>query len=362
MNTNVSAGKKKVLAAMSGGVDSSAAALLLKEADYDVTGVTMCLGIREEGDRTRCCGLDAIDDAKRVCDQLQIPHFVFDFAGEMQERVINKFTAEYLLGRTPNPCIDCNRYLKFGTLLGKARGIGFDYLATGHYARIEKRENSRHLLRPKDRNKDQTYFLYPIKADDLSSLLFPLGSLNKDEVRALTKKAGLHVAQKAESQDICFVTQGSYGQFFQERNVTVVPGDIVDKSGRILGKHKGIVYYTIGQRGGLGISAKTPLYVVEIDAVKNKVIVGEKKDLYSVGLIADDINLLTAKLPGEAEAKIRYRKKPACCSVQKDGDKLKVIFEEAQESITPGQAVVLYDGDEVLGGGVIEEVIRDVNL
>jgi tRNA-specific 2-thiouridylase len=362
MDTTRAAGKKKVLAAMSGGVDSSAAACLLKEAGYDVTGVTMCLGLREDGDRTRCCGLDAIDDAKRVCDQLQIPHFVFDFAGEMRERVINKFTAEYLLGRTPNPCIDCNRFLKFGSLLGKARVMGFDYLATGHYARIEKRANSWRLLRPKDRNKDQTYFLYQIKEDDLSSLLFPLGLLNKDEVRILANKAGLHVAQKAESQDICFVTESSYGKFFQEQKVTALTGEIVDKAGRILGRHKGIIYYTIGQRGGLGISAKTPLYVVEIDAVKNKIVVGEKKDLYSGGLIAGDINLLTAELPGKVEAKIRYRKKPACCSVQKDGDRLKVVFDEAQESITPGQAVVLYRGDEVLGGGVIEAVTRDVNL
>ena len=361
MDTTRTAGKKKVLAAMSGGVDSSAAACLLKEAGYDVTGVTMCLGIREDGDRARCCGLDAIDDAKRVCDQLQIPHFVFDFAGEMRERVINKFTAEYLLGRTPNPCIDCNRFLKFGSLLGKARGMGFDYLATGHYARIEKRDNSWRLLRPKDGNKDQTYFLYQIKADDLPSLLFPLGSLNKDEVRILAKKAGLHVAQKAESQDICFVTEGSYGKFFQEQNVTAVTGDIVDKTGRILGRHKGIIYYTIGQRGGLGISARTPLYVVEIDVVKNKIVVGEKNDLYSAGLIAGDINLLAAELPGKVEAKIRYRKKPARCTVAREGGRLRVIFEEKQESITPGQAVVLYCGDEVLGGGVIEEVTGDVN-
>ncbi len=352
--------KKKVFVAMSGGVDSSAAAFLLKEAGYDATGVTMCLGVKEEGDRTRCCGLDAIDDAKRVCDQLQISHFVFDFAGEMEERVIDKFTAEYQRGRTPNPCIDCNRYLKFGTLLGKARGSGFDYLATGHYARMEKQGNEWHLLRPEDRVKDQTYFLYPIKADDLSSILFPLGGLNKEEVRTLTQKAGLHIAHKAESQDICFVTQGSYGQFFQERNVPAIAGDVVDKAGRVLGKHRGIIYYTIGQRGGLGISAKTPLYVVEIDAGNNKVVLGEKEDLFSIGLIAGDINLLTANLPGEIEAKIRYRKKPARCTVQKDGEKLKVVFQEAQESITPGQAVVLYAGDRLLGGGVIEEVVRDV--
>jgi len=351
--------KGKVFAAMSGGVDSSAAAFLLKEAGYAVTGVTMCLGIREDGDRTRCCGLDAIDDAKRVCDQLQIPHFVFDFAGEMEESVINKFVAEYQRGRTPNPCIDCNRYLKFGTLLNKARGIGFDYLATGHYARIEKQKETWHLLRPKDKIKDQTYFLYPIKAEDLSSILFPLGSLNKEEVRTLAQKAGLHVAQKAESQDICFVTQGDYRQFFQEKKVNAIGGDIVNIAGNVLGKHKGIIYYTIGQRGGLGISAKTPLYVVEIDAVKNKVVVGEKKDLYSVGLIAGEVNLLTNDPPAEMEAQIRYRKKQARCTVAKEGERLRVIFEEKQESITPGQAVVFYEGDEVLGGGVIEGILRN---
>jgi tRNA-specific 2-thiouridylase len=353
--------KKKVLVAMSGGVDSSVAALLLKENGYAVTGVTMCLGIREDGERTRCCGLDAIDDAKHVCNQLQIPHFVFDFAQEMEEHVINKFTAEYQRGKTPNPCIDCNRYLKFGILLDKARGIGFDYLATGHYARIEKCEDTWHLMRPKDRIKDQTYFLYPIKTGDLSSILFPLGSWNKEEVRTLAKKAGLHVADKAESQDICFVTQGNYRQFFLEKNLSSVEGDIVDTAGNILGRHRGIIFYTIGQRSGLGISAKTPLYVVEIDAQKNQVIVDEKKALQAKGLIAGDINLLTGELPIEVEAKIRYRKKPARCKILPEGKNLKVIFKETQESITPGQAVVLYAGDKVLGGGVIEKVIREVN-
>ena len=353
--------KKKVMVAVSGGVDSSVAALLLKEEGYDVTGVTMCLGIKEEGESTRCCGIHAIDDARHVCDQLQIPHFVFDYAGEMEERIINKFVAEYKNGRTPNPCIDCNRYLKFGSLLAKAKIMGFDYLATGHYARIEERKDTWHLLRPKDKIKDQTYFLYPIKAEDLSSLLFPLGSLSKDEVRNLAQKAGLHVAQKAESQDICFVTQGNYHQFFQEKKVVATGGDIVDMAGNFLGKHKGIIYYTIGQRGGLGISAKTPLYVVEINAAKNRVVVGEKKDLYSIGLIAGEVNLLTHDLPAEMEAKIRYRKKPARCSVQKEGNnKLKIVFKEEQESITPGQAVVFYEGEEVLGGGVIEDVIRDI--
>lgn len=360
MNMSIKEGKKKVLAAMSGGVDSSAAALLLKEAGYDVTGMTMRLTVREDNESTRCCGLEAIDNARRVCDQLQIPHFVFDCVGEMEKLVIGKFIAEYLRGRTPNPCVDCNRYLKFGLLLDKARSMGFDHLATGHYARIEKCGEDWHLLRPKDRIKDQTYFLYPIAAADLSSILFPLGELNKEEVRALTKKAGLDAAHKAESQDICFVTQGGYGQFFQERNVSCAAGDIIDKTGRVLGKHKGIFRYTIGQRGGLGISAKTPLYVIEIDVANNRVVVGEKKDLYSAGLIAGSVNLLTPDIPREAEAKIRYRKKPARCKVFQEDDKLRIIFQEPQESITPGQAVVLYAADRVLAGGTIEEVIRTV--
>lgn len=343
---------------MSGGVDSSVAALLLKEAGFELTGMTMCLGIRQEEGRASCCGGDAIDDAKRVCDQLGIPHFVFDFAPLMEDLVIGKFISEYVKGRTPNPCVDCNRYLKFGALLQKAIGLGFDYLATGHYARIEKKDDRWRLIRPEDKNKDQTYFLYPIKKDDLPHVLFPLGELKKDEVRAIAIEAGLHVAQKAESQDICFVSTGGYRKFFEDRNVSVPAGDIVDSTGKVLGRHSGIVSYTIGQRSGLGISAKAPLYVLGFDATGNRVIVGNKEDLFASGLTAGDLNLLTNDLPEEVDAKIRYRKKPARCRIFKESDKLRAIFFEPQESITPGQAFVFYSGDEVLGGGVIENIIH----
>ncbi len=349
---------------MSGGVDSSVAALILKEAGYTVAGVTMCLGVRDDGDRTRCCGRDAVDDARHVCDCLKIPHYVMDYAGEMEGMVIDKFAAEYLRGRTPNPCIDCNRYLKFGTLLARAKAIGFDYLATGHYARIEKAGEEWRLLTSQNKLKDQTYFLYPIAAGDLPSILFPLGDMTKDEVRTLARNASLPVAEKAESQDICFVTGGDYRQFILERKGPAScgdSGDMVDRDGRILGRHRGMLYYTIGQRSGLGISAPTPLYVIDMDAENNRIIIGKKEDLMAPGLLAGDLNLLTDTLPDKAEAKIRYRKRPARCRIEKINDRLRLVFDERQESITPGQAVVLYEGDRVLGGGVIEEVIHDIN-
>jgi tRNA-uridine 2-sulfurtransferase len=300
---------KKVLVAMSGGVDSSVAAMLLKNEGYDVSGVTMCLGIAAQGDDARCCGADAIDDAKRVCDRLGIPHYVFDYAAELEDKVIAKFVSEYRIGRTPNPCVECNRHLKFGSLLEKAKGLGFDFLATGHYATIEKNEEGYCLSRAKDKKKDQTYFLYAIPYSGLGNVLFPLASLTKDEVRDEAKKKSLPVAEKQESQDICFVTQKNYQLFLMDRGQEIKPGLIVDRQGKILGSHRGIIFYTIGQRGGLGISHKTPLYVVSIDPDKNRIVVGEKKDLMAKGLSAGNINRLVQSWPGQVYAKIRYRKK-----------------------------------------------------
>ncbi len=353
--------KKKVLAAMSGGVDSSVAALLLKEAGYEVTGMTMCLGIAGgDGDEVRCCGPAAIDDARRVCAKIGIPHYVLDYSRQLEEKVVQKFIAEYARGRTPNPCIDCNRYLKFGNLLATARSSGFDFLATGHYAEIGRNDEGYFLKRPRDRGKDQTYFLYPILRESLGSILFPLASYTKDEVREMARKADLPVAGKEESQDICFVTKKSYRDFVAARGGESGPGDIVDLKGNKLGEHKGIPFYTVGQRTGLGISSPTPLYVVSLDAKTNRVVVGEKKELRAKGLIAGDLNILAAgeRLPSVAEAKIRYRKKAARCTLSVGDERLTVIFEETQEAITPGQAVVCYCDDVVLAGGVIEEVFH----
>lgn len=343
---------------MSGGVDSSVAAVIMKNEGYDVAGVTMCLGIREEGDRVRCCGPAAVDDAKRVCSRLKIPHYVFDYAEELEEKVIARFVGEYLRGRTPNPCVDCNRYLKFGSLLEKAKVLGFDFLATGHYAAIERNEGGLHLKKPRDRRKDQTYFLYPIPYAGLGSILFPLACLTKEEVRKMATEADLPVAQKEESQDICFVTQKNYQAFLSERVQDLKPGPVLDMQGNVLGKHKGIIFYTIGQRGGLGISGGMPRYVVAIDHENNSIVVGGKNDLKATGLVAGDLNKLAETWPSRISAKIRYRKKEAPCAVTLKSDSVRVTFAEEQEAITPGQSVVFYADDRVLGGGIIEEVLH----
>ena len=353
---------KKVLVAMSGGVDSSVSALLLKERGFEVVGVTMHLGLKGEGSgRPRCCRPSAVEDAKRVCARLGISHHVFDFSQELEEKVIKKFVDEYLNGRTPNPCVDCNKFIKFGSLLKKAEAMGFDYLATGHYAKIEEVGGRYFLKKPKDKVKDQTYFLYPIKREAFSKILFPLADLTKEEVRQIARKNKLPVAEKPQSQDICFIPERDYRKFLTERIKELREGHIVDLSGKILGRHKGIFFYTIGQRQGLGISWREPLYVIAINPKENKVIVGEKKDLKARGLKVKDLNLLVDELPKRAFAKLRYTHKGEWCTVGIKDGKLELIFDEPQEAITPGQSVVLYDGDLVLGGGIIEEVVRDAD-
>lgn len=351
---------KKILVAMSGGVDSSVSAYLLKEAGFKVTGATMCLGVKETSlKKPACCGPRAIEDAKKVCRKLKIPHYVMDFSKDLEKNVIDKFVKEYSSGKTPNPCVDCNRTLKFEILLKKALSLGFDFLATGHYARIEKKGKSHVLKKAKDSKKDQSYFLYPIKKDALQSILFPLGGLTKDEVRKIARNIGLPVAEKPQSQDICFIPEKNYHRFLSERmEKKISQGEILTLEGEVLGTHKGATFYTIGQRGGLGVGYRHPLYVLSIDAQKNRLVVGEKKDLNSKGLLATELNLLVGDLPKKVFAKIRYNQKEAKCTIFRDKGKIKAIFEKPQEAVTPGQSVVFYDKDVVLGGGIIEKAIK----
>jgi tRNA-specific 2-thiouridylase len=352
--------KKRVVVAMSGGVDSSFAAFLLKEEGYEVIGVTMQIWPRNGG----CCGIDAIEDAKRVAAMLNIPHYTLNFREVFAKRVIHNFCEEYRNGRTPNPCIRCNQHIKFDALLKVARGLGA-YVATGHYARIEyNNKRGRYLLRKGvDAKKDQSYVLYTMTQDQLSSTLMPLGNLTKDEVREVAKELGMRVADKPESQEICFIPDGDLGRFFRDYLPEAMkPGPIVDKEGKVLGKHKGIIFYTIGQRRGLGISSKEPLYVIRIERDKNTVVVGTREDLRGDELIAADVNYVAEVIdhPVKVRAKIRYTHQEAEAVVTPRGSgKVHVRFKEPQYAITPGQAVVFYEYEEediLLGGGTIEMV------
>lgn len=357
--------RKKVVVGMSGGVDSSVAAYLLKKQGYEVIGVTMKVWQdpdekyveREDG----CCGLSAVDDARRVANRIGIPFYVMNFKSVFKEKVIDYFIDEYLHGRTPNPCIACNRYIKFEELLKKAHSLGAYYVATGHYARIvQDKQTGRYLIKKSSAEaKDQTYTLYNLKQDQLKHILMPLGEYSsKEEIRKIAKEIGLDVANKPDSQEICFVPDNDYGKFIK-KNIKnkIEPGDFVDTEGNILGKHKGIIYYTIGQRKGLGISLGKPAYVVDIIPEKNQVVLGENKDVFSFKLIAEDVNFIAfEKLtePKKVQAKIRYSAKLAEAIIRPlDDDKVVVEFENAQRAITPGQAVVFYDGDVLVGGGTI---------
>ena len=354
---------KKVVVGMSGGVDSSVAAYLLKEQGYDVIGVTMQIWQDEERaveeENGGCCGLSAVDDARRVAAALDIPYYVMNFKKEFKENVIDYFIDEYLHGRTPNPCIACNRYVKWESLLKRSMDIGADYIATGHYARIEKLPNGRYSLkRSATLAKDQTYALYNLTQEQLARTLMPVGEYSKDEVREMAEKINLRVANKPDSQDICFVPDGDYAGFIERTLDAELPtGNFVTLDGKVLGKHKGITHYTVGQRKGLGLALGYPAFVIEIRPETNEVVIGTNEDSMSNYVRANKLNLMSIPdltEPMRVFAKIRYNHKGAWCTIEKTGeDEILCTFEEPQRAITPGQAVVFYDGDYVLGGGTI---------
>ncbi len=342
---------KKALIAMSGGVDSSVTALLMQKAGYNCIGATMKL-YTDNGQDCR--------DAKDVCEKLGMEHHIFDFSDKFSEKVIENFVSAYKKGQTPNPCIECNKYLKFDGLYQKMLEMGAEKIATGHYARVEFSEKTGEYVLKKalNKEKDQSYVLYNLSKEQLSHICFPLGGLTKQEVRDIAFSHGFESAGKKESQDICFVPDGKYADFIQKHTGQIFPqGDFVKLDGNILGKHRGIINYTIGQRKGLGISYTEPLFVCDICPEENKVVLGRNDDLFSDTLIAGNINIISGSFEKETPclAKIRYRhtEQPATAQV-KDG-KLYVKFETPQRAITKGQAVVLYDGDIVLGGGTIEK-------
>lgn len=350
---------------MSGGVDSSVAAGLLLRQGYDVLGVTMQIW-QESATQTKgagCCSLGAVEDARRVAAKLGIPHYVLNFREFFAEKVIGNFVEEYKRGRTPNPCVNCNRYVKFDALLGKARALGAEWLATGHYARVGFDEDRRRwtLRRALDHAKDQTYALYHFTQDELAHTLMPLGEVeSKAETRAIAEELGLSVAGKPDSQEICFVQGGSYTDFLAKTAPeTVRPGEIVDTGGRRRGTHDGIAFYTIGQRRRVNVGSPIPLYVVDIDAARNTVVVGGQEDLLAGGLVADDVHWVGRAGLEESRpvlAKIRYNME-AVPAVVRPGDhdgEIAVDFGQRQRAVTPGQALVLYEGDSVLGGATIQ--------
>lgn len=336
----------RVLIGMSGGVDSSVAAYLLKEEGYEVIGITMSLFSKDND--------QSVIDAKKVCEKLNIEHHVVTYIKEFKNHIIDNFIKSYLNAQTPNPCIECNKYLKFGLLWEEAKKLNCDYIATGHYAKIEDGK-----LCKIDSPKDQSYFMYKINKEVLNHILLPLNTYsNKEEIRLIAERENLVTARKKDSQDICFIENGDYTSFL-ENNLDKLPnkGEFVLKNGEVIGHHKGIIYYTIGQRKGLGISYTHPLYVIKIDKNKNQIVLGEEKDLYSNTIIITDINILVDKLPNICEGKIRYKYSPTPCNIEiLDTNNIKVRFNEPVKSATPGQALVLYDNDICLGGGTIKDV------
>jgi tRNA-specific 2-thiouridylase len=356
---------ERVVVGMSGGVDSSVAAALLVAQGCDVVGITMRVWPRQEADEPTkgfgsCCGTEAVEDARRVARALGIPHYLLSMDDEFNQKVIGEFVEAYGNGRTPIPCVSCNSNLKFGSLLGRARAWDAVAVATGHYARVERdRATGRHLLlRARDTRKDQTDFLWPLTQAQLGAARFPVGELTKDEVRAQARRLELVTADKPESQDICFIPDDDYRGFLRRRAPEVFrPGAIVDRRGNTLGAHGGIAGFTVGQKRGLGLATGRPLYVIDLDPERNTVSVGEAADLERGRLVATAVNFIACAPPSSplrVAAKIRHSHQPAAATVHAlDGDTVEVVFDTPQRAVSPGQSVVFYDGDVVVGGGVI---------
>ena len=368
---------KKALIAMSGGVDSSVAAHIMKERGFECIGCTMKLFENEDAGISReksCCSLSDVEDARSVAYRLGMPYYVFNFKESFRKNVIDRFVSSYLAGLTPNPCIDCNRYLKFAALYERAKELGCDCIVTGHYARIEEAQGGRELKKALEPMKDQSYVLHFLSQEQLAHTVFPLGGMSKDEVRALAESLGFINADKPDSQDICFVPDGDYAASIERfSGRTSLPGNFVDSEGNVLGQHRGIINYTVGQRKGLGIAAESPYYVLRLDPERNEVVLGHYEEQFSSELLAGAFSWISGSAPTEpvrCSAKIRYRHaaQPAWAYPEGaalsggsggpleghiEGQRVRIVFDEPQRAVTPGQYAVLYDGDTVLGGGVI---------
>lgn len=356
--------REKVVVGMSGGVDSSVAALLLKRQGYDVVGVTMQIWQEENPAATTeqggCCGFSAVEDARRVAEVLDIPHYVMNFRREFREKVMDYFVAEYLAGRTPNPCIACNRYVKWESLLHRSLEIGADYIATGHYAGVVRLANGRYAVKNAvTAKKDQTYALYSLTQEQLAHTLMPVGDYMKEEIRQMAEEAGLPVAHKPDSQEICFIPDNDYAAFIDREAGEKMPkpGNFVTKDGQVLGRHLGITHYTVGQRKGLNLAMGHPVFVTEIRPDTDEVVIGEADEVFGTTLVCDHINYMgmeELREPREVLAKIRYAHAGERCVIEKTReDRIRCVFEKPVRAITPGQAVVFYEDGYVLGGGTI---------